>query len=417
MKVVHLTRTTIADTTGGLEYHVAYLTEGLKKRGHDVDVMRIDPPPVGAADAEAASAPVSWNSKISPRLNGYFDIARMFLYRAGRNLRAGKSVREIDLRQPDIIHQHCYLAAIVMSWLLARKYPVVFTNHTGAYLYMNRWPVTRALQKWLMGGFAAVIAPSRELLPDISNSHYVPNGVDTSVFHPVSDGARAKLKAKWNCENKLIFVCPRRWAPTKGIIYLAQAISQLDPATREKSIFIFAGNETSGYEQYQGSIQAALQKVDTGEIRVLGNLDHTGLAELMNIADVCVIPSLMEATSLACLEAMACGTPVLATATGGLTELVQDGVNGWLVPTRSAEAIARTLEKIAGMTAEQLRPMKEKGVELVRSLYTWERIAAKTEDIYETALKRWRRRKAATGIDLRKGAPAVPQPSLARSSR
>ena len=51
--------------------------------------------------------------------------------------------------------------------------------------------------------------------------------------------------------------------------------------------------------------------------------------------------------------------------------------------------------------------MKEKGVELVRSLYTWERIAAKTEDIYETALKRWRRRNAATGIDLRKGARII----------
>jgi hypothetical protein len=146
-------------------------------------------------------------------MNGYIGIARMFLRRLNRNWKARDTVREVTQRDPDIIHQHCYLAAIVMSWILSRKYPVIFTNHTGAYLYLNRWSLTRALQKRLMSKFAAVIAPSRELLPDIAHSHYVPNGVDTSVFYPVLADTKRRLREKWKFADKLIFVCPRRWAP------------------------------------------------------------------------------------------------------------------------------------------------------------------------------------------------------------
>jgi glycosyltransferase involved in cell wall biosynthesis len=86
---------------------------------------------------------------------------------------------------------------------------------------------------------------------------------------------------------------------------------------------------------------------------------------------------------------MASGTPVLAAATGGLIELIQDGVSGWLVPPKSSASLARAIEKIAAMTSAELDPIKEKGLELVRTTYTWERIAAKTEEIYDAALKRW----------------------------
>jgi glycosyltransferase involved in cell wall biosynthesis len=71
-----------------------------------------------------------------------------------------------------------------------------------------------------------------------------------------------------------------------------------------------------------------LDGLDSCDVRVLGNLNHSDLAELFNSADVCVIPSILEATSLACLEAMACGLPVLGTDTGGLAELIREGSNG-----------------------------------------------------------------------------------------
>ena len=324
MKVVHLTRTTIADTTGGLEYHVAYLTDALRKRGHQVDIIQTEAAQMPDRDSNAGANRSFRGLSLGPRINGYIGIARMFLRRLSRNWKARDMLRSVTIREADIIHQHCYLAAIVMSWLLSRKHPVVFTNHTGAYLYLNRWSLTRELQRRLMSNFAAVIAPSRELLPEVAHSHYIPNGVDTSVFYPVREDRKRQLREKWKFGDKRIFVCPRRWAPTKGIIYLAEAISHLDRETREKSIFVFAGNVTSGYAQYQRSVRAALERVDSGIIRILGNLNHSELAELLKVADVCVIPSLMEATSLACLEAMACGVPVIVTADTGMKERIAD---------------------------------------------------------------------------------------------
>lgn len=269
---------------------------------------------------------------------------------------------------------------------MARTFPVIFTNHTGAYIYLDRSRTTRRPQRWLMESFAKVIAPSRELTPATSNSHYIPNGVDLSIFYPVTQVERTRLRIKWRCNGKRVFLCPRRWAPTKGIVYLAKALSALSAEAHANSIFLFAGNETAGYAQYQESVWAILDTLETCDVRVLGNLDHVELAELLNAADICVVPSVLEATSLACLEAMACGLPVLGTDTGGLTELIQDGTNGWLVLLKNVKALSDSLETIASMPAEKLLPLKENALAFVQSRYTWDHIALETESVYASAL-------------------------------
>ena len=205
------------------------------------------------------------------------------------------------------------------------------------------------------------------------------------MFHPVSAAERTRLRQKWNCDGKKVFICPRRWAPTKGIIFLAKALGFINRETKDKSVFLFAGNETAGYAQYQQTVQEFLGRAENCDIRVLGNVNHAEMAELMNAADVCVIPSLMEATSLACLEAMACGTVVLGTATGGLIELIEDGKNGWLIPPGDACAVLEAIEKIAGTSAEEMDPMRAAALELVRTSYTWDLVAEKTERIYSLA--------------------------------
>jgi glycosyltransferase involved in cell wall biosynthesis len=394
MRVLHLTRTTVKETVGGLEHHIAYLTEALRNRGHDVDIVRMRSfqNPDATKWAKESAFP---NVRLGSRLSSLIDTVWKFALRFMNGSDALGTARRVNKIRPDIVHQHSYIGAVLASLLLSRKYPVVFTNHTGAYLYLDRWKFTRGLQRQLMKLFTAVIAPSRELLPATSNSHYIPNGVDTRVFHPVSAAERVRIRKKWDCEGKLVFLCPRRWAPTKGIIFLAKALEFMSPETRRKSVFIFAGNETAGYAQYQQTVRAFLGRVENGDIRVLGNVNHDELAELMNAADVCVIPSLMEATSLACLEAMACGTVVLGTATGGLAELIQDGRNGWLVPPGDVDALLRAIEKIAGTSSGEMEPMRAEALALVRGSYTWDIIAERTEGIYSLALQSRRPKRAA----------------------
>lgn len=414
MRVVHLTQSTTAEITGGLEYHVAYLTAALGQRGHEVIVVNtttvsrgspVRPVAVSAGTLSARSPAISSPSPaalshrdgrtpwlpaaIRHDLDSLRETATMFGRRVFRTGHAASVVRFVDDLKPDLVHQHAYLGELGACRLLLRKYPVVFTNHTGAYLHLDRFTPTRLGQRQLMKRFTMVIGPSRELLPRTENSHYVPNGVDTARFFPVAEPERERLKVKHGCVGKTVFLCPRRWAPTKGIVYLARALSHLSHATRGRSVFLFAGNETPGYGKYQEGVQRVLAAATGVEVRTLGNLDPVELAEHMNLAEVCVFPSLMEATSLACLEAMACATPVIGTATGGLLELIRHGENGWLVPTHDERALAERIETIVTAGPGSLRPIRQSALETVRERYTWQAAALETEKIYLAALGKW----------------------------
>ena len=312
------------------------------------------------------------------------DTATTLLRRMHLDLRSRTAAARVVQLDPDIVHQHTYLGALALSWRLAKRYPVVFTNHTGAYIHLDRFWPTRRAQAWLLGLFDEIIAPSRELLPKMARSHYVPNGVDLKVFHPVEVHEQTQIREELGCQDRVVFICPRRWAPTKGIIYFARALSLLGPELLRRSTFLFAGNETPGYENYQGSVREALRTVPEADIRVLGNLDHARVARLMNASDVCVIPSIMEATSLACLEAMACGVPVLGTLTGGLPELIKEGHNGWLVPPADPAALARALALVIRSPSTQ-DAMRAAALETIRGRYSWDLIAAQTERIYQQA--------------------------------
>ena len=154
-------------------------------------------------------------------------------------------------------------------------------------------------------------------------------------------------------------------------------------------MFVFAGNETPGYARYQRNVRQALA-VSGCEVQVLGNLPPHRLAELMNVAEACVFPSLLEATSLACLEAMACATPVIGTRVGGLPELIRHGENGWLVPARDAKTLAAAIEHVCRVPSAELERAGQNALATVKDRYTWEMAARRTETVYRKALEKWK---------------------------
>jgi len=406
MRIVHLTQHTTADLAGGVEQHIAYLAPALRARGHDVIVLKVGrtrserivippesmkpralgdngPPPTGLSTSRS---PVKLT--LRSRFGWMCESLRVGWLRHRNAPRPDQVAATLEALKPDVIHQHAYLGGVGLSLFLTRSWPVVLTNHTGAYLYLDKLPVIRRLQQRVMTQFDAVIGPSRELVPRTANGYYIPNGVDSAKFHPVLEPHQRHLSAKHGCQGRKVFFCPRRWAPTKGVIYLAKALRHLKSETCRGSVFVFAGNETPGYGQYQKSVADELARASGCDVRILGNLDHRDLSEWMSLSDACIIPSLLEATSLACLEAMACGIPVIGSATGGLLELIEPGWNGWLVPKRDPQALADRIEAVCQSPRQELEKMGQRGRSLVCQRYSWHTAAKAVEKVYLHALKK-----------------------------
>ncbi|MBC8645241.1 glycosyltransferase family 4 protein [Flavobacterium lindanitolerans] len=126
----------------------------------------------------------------------------------------------------------------------------------------------------------------------------------------------------------------QKMGPNKGVLYLAKALNLLSDDIKQKSVFLFAGNDAEDFPIYRKQVQAELDQSVGVDFRLYGNVDHDGLIPLINISDIGVIPSLMEGMSLFSIELISCGIPVLATDVGGLPEIIKTNENGWLVPQK-----------------------------------------------------------------------------------
>jgi starch synthase len=110
------------------------------------------------------------------------------------------------------------------------------------------------------------------------------------------------------------------------------------------------------------------------------------VVQLYSHAAVFVCPSIYEPFGLINLEAMACGTPVVASRVGGIPEVVVDGETGWLVEPGDAAALGRALRH-ALADPGRARRMGEAGRQRVEGHFSWERIAARTMTVYEEAIE------------------------------
>jgi D-inositol-3-phosphate glycosyltransferase len=114
----------------------------------------------------------------------------------------------------------------------------------------------------------------------------------------------------------------------------------------------------------------------------LGSRDQTVLPFYYSAAEVCVVPSLYESFGLVALEAMACGTPVIASRVGGLQQTVEDGETGFLVPAGDAEALAGRLQTL--LTDRDLRRYLGRNAVRRAQSYTWDVVADRVTGLYET---------------------------------
>lgn len=179
----------------------------------------------------------------------------------------------------------------------------------------------------------------------------VSNAVDLQLFRPASNGAS-------NQPAKTLRVgFAGQWVPGKGIAELLEAWRSVKSKLPSAELQLAGGarlwkgtGESAGAAECADRIRRMEQE---GLLRNVGALPHLRMPDFWNSLSVAVAPSHSESFGLVALEAMACGVPVVASAVGGLKEIVQDGESGLLVPPGDAASLARSLTTL--LTDEPLR--------------------------------------------------------------
>lgn len=383
---------------GGVENHIRFLGSEMRSRGHDLRLFkptwRDDVARARGIDDGIPSTIVDLGPKpyrqiyLRPFVRyGYLYgfVKRLFYSLAARDV-----VEAVSAWAPDLVWQHDLSSSWVASRLLSRTFPVVLTNHTGEYLLLQQMPGATLALRTLLSHYSAVIGPSRELTPSFGRcSRTIHNGVDLGFFSPLSEAEQREQRDRLLGEadrNRFVVFCPRRWAPSKGVVFIARALRRWASAGERNILVVFAGSDHEAYPAYADEIRAALAGCE-GLFRTEGNLDVSRMRDWYRIADLVAIPSLMEAVSLSALEAMACGAPVLSTSVGGMPEIIDEGRTGFLVPPADDEALAAAVVR-AKREALLLARVRDCAMHMIRSRYGWDDIAAQTEQILESAVSR-----------------------------
>ena len=315
-----------------------------------------------------------------------------------------------DVGGADIVHSHTWYAngaGHVAS--LLHGIPHVVTAHSLEPL--RPWKAEQLgggyrLSSWIeataFAGAARIIAVSEGMRQDILRSYafldparvsVVYNGIDLERWHPVDDEELVRGLGIDPTRPSVVFV--GRITRQKGLPYLLKAAALLP---KEVQLVLCAGApDTPEILAEVKKGVAALKKKRSGVVWIDRLLNQTELSAVLTTATTFVCPSIYEPLGIVNLEAMACGAPVVGTATGGIPEVIVDGVTGRLVPidqlTDGTGTPVNPDQFVADLAAAltevvsdpvKARQMGEAGRLRAQSEFSWGRIAAQTKEIYES---------------------------------
>jgi D-inositol-3-phosphate glycosyltransferase len=209
----------------------------------------------------------------------------------------------------------------------------------------------------------------------------IPCGVDLGYFHPIDQRlARARLGVAPHPHKLALFV--GRVEPLKGLDTLLRALARLTPAQRDLTLTIVGGERdpNSGNAEQQRLARLARELGVEGSLCWAGAQDHERLPLYYSAADMLVMPSHYESFGMVAVEAMACGTPVVASDVGGLSFTVEDGVSGYLAPPGDDAAFAARMGTL--LADEPLRQALGVGARARAERFGWERIADEILSLY-----------------------------------
>jgi glycosyltransferase involved in cell wall biosynthesis len=328
---------------GGTESFIESLSLGLNENGTQADVLTFNLKTNSRRFNEANDA--VWKSSVE-EINGLKVIkipshlsARPF-WLFNMSFVPGSFLNY--LKEYDVIHFHneTDLTFPIFSYFL--KKPKIMHCHCldVSYIYYRKNIVSRRIFQSIAGIYVAVSSPIRNLLIDLGlpkeKIRVVHNEVDTKKF---------KISKDPKDENQLLFV--GRLQPKKGLHVLLKSLEYVTTPTK----LAIVGPLSNQNPDYNDRIFESIKRINETSIHKAAYLGVQRVDQLVKWyqrATIFICPSLSEPFGIVNLESMACGTPVIATKTGGIPEAVQDNKTGILVqqndPKELAEAIQSLLE-------------------------------------------------------------------------
>jgi glycogen synthase len=399
MKALLLTNEYPPNVYGGAGVHVEFLSQGLASL-IDVEVRSFGDQVIDDGRLTVRGYGLDGSGFTAPKtLQPVFGAFARNVAMAATNVEA------------DVVHCHTWYSLLGgISIKLAYGIPLVVTTHSleplrpwkreqlGGGYDLSAWVERTAIEM-----ADAVIAVSEGTRQDVTSLfdvdparvHVIHNGIDLDLYRPASSTAALARHGIDPSKPYILFV--GRITRQKGLVHLARAIPEIDS---DAQIVLCAGApDTPEIAADMEQAVAEARAVRPGVFWIQEMVPRHEAVELYSHAAVFCCPSVYEPFGIINLEAMACGTPVVATATGGILEVVVNGETGLLVPIEQAGGasfepidpprfshdLATGINRLLADPGLRER-MGKAGRQRAEQVFSWDAIARRTIDLYVSLL-------------------------------
>jgi glycosyltransferase involved in cell wall biosynthesis len=350
---------------GGADQQILILAQAMRARGHEVRIIALAP--LGPMGREAQLAGIPTDSLELRRNFGL--VPRLFRLR-----------RQILAWRPDVVHSHMVHANLIARALrLVTPMPAlistIHSSNDGGRLRMTAYRLTNGLvdRCTIISRLAAERYVAIGAVP-ASRLEVVPNTVDTQRFHRLPH-ARAAIRRELGLGEEFVWLAVGRFEEAKDYPTMIAAFARLATDRRDARLLLV------GTGSLQPEVERLVREAGLADwIRFLGV--RRDVPELMSAADGYVLSSAWEGMPVVLLEAAAMGLPVVATRVGGISEVVEDGVSGVLVPPGDPAALAAAVDGLERVSPEARAAMGQRGRACIEREYGVARVMDRWERIY-----------------------------------
>lgn len=324
--------------------------------------------------------------------------ARLIADRVNFAIRALLTLRDIEF---DILHVYLPFAANVIVSLTPRyRNRMVFTAQLGelrlgalgetddedapdAPAFLSRFSPDVYLAKRV--AYTTVLNPNIKRIfedagVDCEKVVHIPNGVDIEGFSHISSNDLANVRETYQLDNRPIIFFVGTVMPRKGVVQLIRAFAAVATNRNDDVQLVIAG-ESDLDESYTQRVRSLINELGIEDaVTFTGFLTDDHLVPLYGLSDIFVLPSFEEGFGMVVSEAMATGTPVVASDINGIRQQIEDGQTGFLVEPGNVEELAEALLNL--LNDETMRETMAERSQRKANQFSWESVTDQYVDVY-----------------------------------